>query len=566
MKSVAIRGSVVAAVASIFVLSSGIIAPAHAQQAALAANPELAAKGAWHPATTYVIDDLVTSRGSTWRSRRNNNTGQVPGQTSPTSTASFWELFARGFNPTGAWSSSATYHRDDLVTRGGQTWRAKRTISPPGAAPSAGADWELLAAKGAMGAQGEQGEQGPPGPNTGVPAGSTTAPGISFAGDSDTGIFSPAAGKIALVENGQIVFQNIGSENIGVGTNALGSVSSGGGMQNTALGDLALLNNTTGSANTAVGRNALWLNSSGAGNVAVGRQALGNNTTGSQNTAVGTNALLANTAGSHDNTAIGNSALLANTTSQRNTAVGSLSLSANQTGERNVGIGVRTLNTATAANDNVAVGDFALRFTTGGSNIAIGSSAGVNTTATTNSIFIGNPGVLGDDLTIKIGTQGTQTSAFMAGISGVPVGNAAVMIDSTTGQLGVGVAPSSRRFKHDIETMADMSALLTKLRPVTFRYNQAKSDGSHPLHYGLIAEEVAELMPDLAMFDKEGQPNGVQYHLLPPLLLAGYQAQQNTIAAQAEELRQQKAINAALEARLSRLEALLPQTKAAALQ
>src|SRR5688500_6396729 len=94
--------------------------------------PELAAKGAWNDSTTYVIDDLVTSRGSTWRSRRNNNTGQVPGQTSPTSTAGFWELFARGFNPTGAWLSSATYHRDDLVTRAGQTWRAKRTISPPG--------------------------------------------------------------------------------------------------------------------------------------------------------------------------------------------------------------------------------------------------------------------------------------------------------------------------------------------------------------------------------------------------------------------------------------------------
>jgi hypothetical protein len=107
--------------------------------------------------------------------------------------------------------------------------------------------------------------------------------------------------------------------------------------------------------------------------------------------------------------------------------------------------------------------------------------------------------------------------------------------------------------------MADMSALLAKLRPVTFRYNQAKSDGSHPLQYGLIAEEVAELIPDLALFDKEGRPNGVKYHLLPSFLLAGYQAQQNTIAAQAEKIE-------ALEDRLRRLEALLPHTKAAALQ
>src|SRR5688500_14003750 len=106
MKSVGIRGSVVAAIASIFGLSTGVTTPVQAQQtAALAANPELAAKGVWDPATTYVVDDLVTSRGSTWRSKRNNNLNKVPGQTSP-STATYWELFARGFNPTGEWLNS----------------------------------------------------------------------------------------------------------------------------------------------------------------------------------------------------------------------------------------------------------------------------------------------------------------------------------------------------------------------------------------------------------------------------------------------------------------------------
>jgi hypothetical protein len=114
--------------------------------------------------------------------------------------------------------------------------------------------------------------------------------------------------------------------------------------------------------------------------------------------------------------------------------------------------------------------------------------------------------------------------------------------------------------------MADVSALLAKLRPVTFRYTAPYADGGKPIQYGLIAEEVAEILPDLAVFNAAGQPETVKYHLLPAFLLAGWQAQQNTIAAQAEELRQQTQVNASLEARLRRLETLLPQTKAAALQ
>src|SRR5690242_20641068 len=106
--------------------------------------------------------------------------------------------------------------------------------------------------------------------------------------------------------------------------------------------------------------------------------------------------------------------------------------------------------------------------------------------------------------------------------------------------------------------MADVSAMLAKLRPVTFRYKKPQNGGEHPLQYGLIAEEVAEVFPDLAVF-KDGQPETVKYHLLPSFLLAGWQAQQKTIAAQASRIE-------ALEARLARLEAALPQVKAAALR
>ncbi len=193
-----------------------------------------------------------------------------------------------------------------------------------------------------------------------------------------------------------------------------------------------------------------------------------------------------------------------------------------------------------------------------------------NATAPATSIFIGNAGSPADTTTIKIGTQGTQTTAFIAGIAGATVtgaGTTAVNINTTTGQLGI--TTSSRRYKYDIEGMADVSAMLAKLRPVTFRYKEADANGAHPLQYGLIAEEVAEVFPYLAVF-KDERPETVQYHALPSFLLAGYQAQQNTIAAQAEEmgvrLKERVAANEALEDRLRRLEALLPQTRAAALQ
>ncbi len=156
-----------AAVASIFVLSYGVIAPAQAQHissVAAAANTELAASGEWDATTIYVADDIVAARGSTWIAKRNNK-GKVPGQTQP-STAADWQLLARGFNPTGAWSNATKYQPDDLVTHNGQTWRAKRTVLSRGAAPAAGVNWELLASKGAQGeagAQGEQGERGPRG-------------------------------------------------------------------------------------------------------------------------------------------------------------------------------------------------------------------------------------------------------------------------------------------------------------------------------------------------------------------------------------------------------------------
>jgi hypothetical protein len=173
--------------------------------------------------------------------------------------------------------------------------------------------------------------------------------------------------------------------------------------------------------------------------------------------------------------------------------------------------------------------------TTGTNNIAIGRLAGLQPTGSTSSIFIGNQGFAGDTATIKIGTQGTQATAFMAGISGVTVANsAAVLIDTSTGQLGT--VSSSRRYKADIQPMGDASSSLMRLRPVTFHYKKPYDDGTNAIQYGLIAEEVAEVLPGLAVFNKDGQPETVKYHLLPGLLLNEVQKQQKIIASQAEQM------------------------------
>jgi hypothetical protein len=654
MNSAIVRGSVIAAVAAVLSASSGVSSQVHAQQvSAAAAAADVTPKGEWDAGTAYAVNDLVTARGSSWRSLK-ASTGKVPGSTSP-NNAKYWQLFSRGFNPLGAYSSATTYQPDDLVTSSGSTWRAKKTITNK--PPVAGANWEQMAAVGAAGATGATGATGPAGPNTGVGAGSQSVPSISFSGDSNTGLYSPGPDKIALVEGGSLFMHNLGTGNTSLGLGALPSTSTG--SQNTALGASALSANTTGAgnvafgysalsnsvdgaANIAIGSGALFLNAHGTGNVAVGASALGS-FGGNSNVAIGRSALFSNTTGANnvavghlalsnsttaDNTAVGYQALMAQSTGFNNTAVGSGALAANtsgtanvavgrsglatlQTGSNNIAVGVQALantdntccnigvgngalqgnqdgvsNVAVGhealqngahGNNNIAVGQWTLgntmtgfgnvgvgtgalnNNTTGGFNVAVGNSAGQFASNPSNSIFINNVGASADDNTIKIGTQGTQTTAFIAGIASVQAGDAPVYVDSTTGQLGIGPAPSSRRFKYDIEAMTDMSALLSKLRPVTYRYKQAKSDGTHPLQYGLIAEEVAELNTDLAMFDKDGQPNGVKYHLLPSFLLAGWQAQQNTIAALDAKID-------ALEKRLRKLEALLPQTKAAALQ
>jgi hypothetical protein len=314
---------------------------------------------------------------------------------------------------------------------------------------------------------------------------------------------------------------------------------------NTAIGVGTLANNISGTQNTATGTGALQSNSIGNDNTASGYEALQFNTSGSNNAASGYEALLYNTTGAN-NTASGYDALQSNTVGSYNTASGTSALNANLIGSFNTASGYGALLYNTSGSNNTALGETALGSNlNGSSNIAVGLGAALSApAANNNSIYIGSAGSAGDNSgTIQIGTSGVQTSFFVAGVNGIMTGltsAVSVLIDAN-GQLGT--IASSGRFKEDVQDMGDASSGLLRLRPVTFRYKQAYADGSKPVDYGLIAEEVAEVYPDLVVKGKDGQIQTVQYQKLTPMLL-------NELQKQAEQIR-------SLEARLAALEKLL---------
>jgi len=230
-------------------------------------------------------------------------------------------------------------------------------------------------------------------------------------------------------------------QNTAEGDGALFSLTTG--TQNTAIGFQALYNNTEGSYNTANGYFALYYNTTGIQNTANGGFALYNNTTGLENTANGIDALANNTTGS-GNTATGGGALIGNTTGNNNTANGVSTLISNTTGGGNCATGSQALASNTTGLFNIATGvDTLLNNTTGSGNIAFGFRAGVNLTIGDNNIDISNEGVAAEANTIRIGTEGTQTASYIAGISGVTVSGEPVVVDSS-GHLGTGaITPGS---------------------------------------------------------------------------------------------------------------------------
>src|SRR6267378_2653354 len=303
-----------------------------------------------------------------------------------------------------------------------------------------------------------------------------------------------------------------GANNTAIGFNAL--LSNTTGDHNTATGVVALLSNTTGFFNTATGAGALESNTTGPNNTATGVSALANNTTGSDNTATGIQALAINTIG-NNNTANGSNALFRNATGSDNTADGAKALFTNTSGIKNTANGSGALSFNRTGNGNVAVGAGALGRNTGSFNIAVGFNSGANLTTGTNNIDIGALGVAGESNTMRIGTM-QETSTFIAGIRGVTTGKAdaiPVLIDSA-GQLGT--ISSSRRFKKEIKPMDTTSEAILSLKPVTFHY---KSDKTNTPQFGLIAEEVAKVNPDLAVRDENGEIYTVRYEAVNAMLL-----------------------------------------------
>src|SRR5579884_1497640 len=364
-------------------------------------------------------------------------------------------------------------------------------------------------------------------PESALP-GFNTADGDHALFNVTTGVGNAAFGWYSLFANSDGAF-NTG---VGAGTLALnvGNQSTGEGTQNTAVGAVALLLNSRGHGNTAVGASALLSNdSTGNGvasfNSAFGSEALKNNTDGFQNTAVGADALFSNTTGGL-NTAVGDAALFSNTTGGLNTAVGYAALVNN-----------------TTSNGNTAVGNDALgNNTTGNGNVAIGASAGVGIFTASNVIAIGN----------SVPATDVSNTTWITNIFGVTTINSttAPVIVSQDGQLGT--ISSSARFKKDIADMGKSSETILSLRPVTFHY---KNDTSAVAQFGLIAEEVEKVDPDLIIRDKEGKPYSVRYEAVNAMLL-------NEFLKEHKKVEQQQAIIAELKAMATTQQATIAELKA----
>ncbi|HYW47575.1 MAG TPA: tail fiber domain-containing protein [Bryobacteraceae bacterium] len=383
--------------------------------------------------------------------------------------------------------------------------------------------------------------------NTGIiPAGTNGS--VDVYASNPTDIVIDINGYYALISS------TGGNTAVGIGTLVSDTPNSipGGGLQNTAVGSQALQSNTSGSNNTAVGSGTLQSNTSGTDNTAFGFAALQNNIGNSQNTAIGSQALESNTIG-NTNTAVGAFALMDNSTGQSNTATGRAALEKNTAGFGNTAIGADALGSDTGGSWNTAIGFSTLLFNTiGHYNIAIGFEAG-NKVMTSGNIHIGSLGSPEDISTIRIGgTQAlgdtaTQNRFFAAGIRGTTTGNndaIPVVIDSN-GQLGT--VSSSRRFKEDIHDMDTASSDLMRLRPVTFRYQKPFADGSKPIQYGLIAEEVAEVYPDLVAHSADGEIESVKYQVLDAMLLNELKKEHLQVQQQAETIRLLQTRLAALE-------------------
>ena len=331
--------------------------------------------------------------------------------------------------------------------------------------------------------------------------------------------------------------------NTAEGTNALLSLTTG--QNNTAVGLNALSSTTTGNFNTAVGSAALRFNTANY-NTAVGRNALFSNRFAEHNTAIGDIALYSNIAGDA-NTAVGDSAMYRNTSGGANTAVGEGALHRNTRGDANTAIGSSALTFNTTGVFNTAVGDGALiRNTTSSFNIALGRLAGSDVTMADNVICIGAPGANVND------------SCYIGNVWQQPGGPQAVYVNAS-GKLGAQV--SSRRFKDEIKPMEKSSELIYRLQPVRFRY-KPEIEATRLLGFGLIAEDVEKIDPDLVIRDKQGKAYSVRYDQVNAMLLNEFLKEHRKNEEQGRDIQEQKATIALQQKQIDALTAGLQKVSA----
>jgi hypothetical protein len=393
---------------------------------------------------------------------------------------------------------------------------------------------------GPQGATGATGPQGPRG-DTGAqgPAGAPGEPARVVGATEPTPPSGPAGGALAGEYPNPTLNVDLAPCPIGQGVSRINSLAklecrpfvySLG--SNVAAGPTQFPALTDGDSNTAVGQGSLAAVTTGSANTAVGQLSLENTDTGDINTAVGTSALLSNEQG-EGNSALGNGALENNKSGDNNSAVGEGAVASVTTNVGNVGVGADALTDA-EGDANTALGTSAFGvLTTGTRNIGIGDQAGLKLASGENNIYLGSQGPASaqptnEDGTIRIGTQGTQDAAFMAGISGVaPPGKTTPVQVNPDGQLGT--PSSSRRFKEDIHALRSVTAGVMALQPVSFRYRRSYVGGPNPLQFGLIAEQVAKVYPQLVLRGPDGRPNAIAYQELPTLLLSMAQRQQRRV-------------------------------------
>jgi len=321
-----------------------------------------------------------------------------------------------------------------------------------------------------------------------------------------TGIWNSAFGFEALNHD------TIGNQNTATGVRALFSDINGG--YNTAYGVYALYSNTSGFYNSAAGAYSL-ANNIGDRNTANGYAALYYNTEGDANTAVGRAALYHNTTG-NSNTAIGDAAAFVNTTGDFNTAIGQGALFGNTTGTTNIALGFIAGGLITTANNVICIGS-------GGGNVS-------------NSCFIGQ---IYSNVQPIVGTDPDSVTV------------------NSSGRLGRGNV-SSRRYKHDIKPMDKASEAIFALKPVSFRYNK-EYDATQTIAFGLIAEEVAKVYPDLVGRNPEGQPESVRYEQINAMLLNEFLKEHRKVEEQAREMQEQRATISELKKEMETVVARLKQ-------